>query len=98
MLSEKSSLVSTVMLSRSKVLPKVLRLLEQIQGSTLSSHRITTGFGPFEHLTCGLLPKGRDYSPPEFCFVRSPAFWLAVILMGIHSAMNVQITTNWRWG
>ena len=43
-----------------------------------SSHN--HGFGPFEHLTCGLLPKGRDHSPPEFCFVRSPAFWWFTVL------------------
>ena len=59
MLSEKSSLVFTVMLSRSR----------------------------------GLLQKGQDYSPPKFCFVRSPAFLVGTtMLMGIYSAMNVRIT------
>ena len=50
-----------------------------ILGSTLSSHCMTTGFGPFELLTCGLLQRGRDYSPPRACFhLRSPALdWLS---------------------
>ena len=30
-----------------------------LQGSTLSDHCMTTGFGPFEFLTCSLLQKGR---------------------------------------
>ena len=65
-----------------------------LQGSALSGHRMTTGFGPFELLTCGLLQKGRGHSLPKFYFVRSPAFWLAqlflwAILMGIHSVMNI---------
>ena len=47
-----------------------------LQGSTLSSPCMTTGFGPFELPTRGLLQKGRDHSPPKFCFVRSQAFWL----------------------
>ena len=34
------------------------------QGSTLSGHCMTTGFGPFELPTCGLLQKGQDHSPP----------------------------------
>ena len=65
-----------------------------LQGSTLSDPRMTTGFGPFELPTRGLLQKGRDHSPPKFCFVRSPAFWLVgtAIARGIHSAMNIQIT------
>ena len=36
------------------------------QGSTLSGPRMTTGFGPFELPTRGLLQKGRDHSPPKF--------------------------------
>ena len=51
-----------------------------LQGSTLSSHRMTMGFSPFELATHGLLQKGRDHSLPKFCFVRSPAFWLAQLL------------------
>ena len=39
-----------------------------LQGSTLSGPRMTTGFGPFELLTRGLLQKGRDHSPPKACF------------------------------
>ena len=30
--------------------------------------RMTTGFGPFELPTRGLLQKGRDHSPPKACF------------------------------
>ena len=52
-----------------------------LQGSTLSGLRMTTGFGPFELPNCGLLQKGRDHSPPKFCFVRSPASWLAQLLL-----------------
>ena len=52
------------------------------------------GFGPFELPTRGLLQKGRDHSPPKFCFVRSPASWFAQLLLWacIYSAINVQIT------
>ena len=39
-----------------------------LQRSTLSSHRMTTSFGPFELLTCGLLQKGWDHFPPKACF------------------------------
>ena len=39
-----------------------------LQGSTLSGPRMTTGFGPFELPTRGLLQKGRDHSPPIACF------------------------------
>ena len=41
---------------------------------------MTTGFGPFELPTCGLLQRGRDHSPPKACFInlRSPAFgWVS---------------------
>ena len=35
---------------------------------------MTTGFGLFELLTCGLLQRGRDHSPPKACFyLRSSA-------------------------
>ena len=59
--------------------------------STLSGPRMTMGFGPFELPTRGLLQKGRDYSPPKGCFEEF-SFWLAYSAMGIHSAMNTQIT------
>ena len=61
------------------------------QGSTLSGPRMTAGFGPFELPTRGLLQKGRDHSPPKVCF-EEPSFWLAHSAMGIHSAINIQIT------
>ena len=64
---------------------------------TLSNPRMTTGFGPFELPTHGLLKNGRDHSPPMVCFVE-PSFWLAHTAMGIHSVMNIQITNNWGWG
>ena len=38
------------------------------QGSTLSGHHMTTGFGPFELPTHGLLQKGWDHSLPKACF------------------------------
>ena len=62
-----------------------------LQGSTLSGPRMTTGFGPFELPTRGLLQKGRDHSLPKVCF-EEPSFWLAHTAMGIHSAINIQIT------
>ena len=62
-----------------------------LQGSTLSGPRMTTGFGPFELPTRGLLQKGWDHSLPKVCF-EEPSFWLAHSAMGIHSAINIQIT------
>ena len=63
-----------------------------LQGSTLSGHcMMTTGFGPFELPTRGLLQKGRNHSPPKVCFEK-PSFWLAHSAMGIHSAVYIQIT------
>ena len=62
-----------------------------LHGSTLSGPHMTTGFGPFELPTRGLLQKGRDHSPPKVCF-EEPSFWSAHSAMGIHSAMNIQIT------
>ena len=35
-----------------------------LQGSTLSDHRMTTGFGTFELPTYDLLQRGRDHFPP----------------------------------
>ena len=58
-----------------------------LQGSTLSGPRMTTGFGPFEPLTHGLLQKGRDHSLPKACFE-----WGAQLSVGIHRAMNILIT------
>ena len=45
-----------------------------VQGSTLSSHCMTTGFGPFELPTHVLLQKGQDHSPRKFCFAQ-PFGW-----------------------
>ena len=59
-----------------------------LQGSTLSGPPMTTGFGPFELPTSGLL---QDHSPPKVCFEES-SFCLAHSAVGIHSAMNIQIT------
>ena len=67
------------------------------QGSILSGPRMTTGFGPFELPTRGLLQKGRDHSPPKVCF-EEPSFWLAHSAMGIHSAINIQITKQMGGG
>ena len=60
----------------------------------------TTGFGPFELLTRGLLQKGQDHSLPKFCMLcEEPSFLVSTtILMGIHSAMNILIIINWGWG
>ena len=57
-----------------------------LQGSTLSGPCMSTGFGPFEFPTSGLLQKGRDHSPPKFCFV-SPAFWLVQLLLGAFTVL-----------
>ena len=51
-----------------------------LQGSTISSHHMTMGFGPFELPTHGLLQKGWDHSPPKACFQE--------LLVGIQSAIN----------
>ena len=48
---------------------KYARKITGFQGSTLSDHRMTTGFGPFELPTCGLLQRGQDHSPPKACFI-----------------------------
>ena len=48
---------------------KYAQKIAGLQGSTLSDHRMTTGFGPFELLTCGLLQRGQDHSPPKACFI-----------------------------
>ena len=55
-----------------------------LQGSTLSDHRMTTGFGPFELPTCGLLQRGRDHSPPKVCFI-----WGAQLLVGFQSIISI---------
>ena len=64
-----------------------------LQGSTLSSSHMTTGFGPFELPTRGLLQKGRDHSPPKFCFVRSPASWFA---QKNHKKLSPHVRTGTR--
>ena len=38
------------------------------RGSILSGHHMTIGFGSFELLTCGLLQRGWDHSPPRLVF------------------------------
>ena len=43
-------------------LEDVLKNPPELQGSTLSSHRMTTGFSPIELPTRGLLRKGQDHS------------------------------------
>ena len=58
-----------------------------LQGSTLSGPRMTTGFGPFELPTRGLLQTGRDHSPPKACFE-----WGAQLSVGIQTAKNILIT------
>ena len=45
-----------------------------LQGSSLSDHRMTTGFGSFELPTCRLLQRGGDHS--LFLF-EEPSSWLA---------------------
>ena len=58
-----------------------------LQETTLSDPRMTTGFDPFELPTRGLLQKGRHHSPLKFCFVRSPASWLAQLLLGAFTVL-----------
>ena len=65
-----------------------------LQESTLSGPCMTTGFGPFELPTCGLLRKA---APPKICFQES-SFWLAHSAMGILSAINIQITKQIEGG
>ena len=62
-----------------------------LQGSTLSGHRMTTAFGPFEFPTRGLLQKGCDRSPPKACF-EEPSSWLAFTVLWIFKVLY-----NWRW-
>ena len=51
-----------------------------LQVSTLSGHCMTTGFGPFELSTYGLLQRGRDHSPAKGCFdLRNPALGYSAI-------------------
>ena len=65
-----------------------------LQGSTLSGPHMTTGFGPFELPTRGLLQKRRDHSPPKVCF-EEPSFWLAHSAMGkIEKASILSSMTN----
>ena len=58
-----------------------------LQGSTLPDPRMTMDFSPFELPTHGLLQEGRDHSPPKFCFVRRPAFWLVQLLLGAFTVL-----------
>ena len=59
------------------------------QGSSLSNHRKTTGFGPFKLPTHSPVQKGRDHSPPKafleesssfIFFLVSRLFWILCIL------------------
>ena len=59
-----------------------------LQWSTLSGHCMTMGFGPFELPTCGLLQKGRDHSPPKFCF-EEPSIWLAQLLLWAFTVLYI---------
>ena len=65
---------------------KVLFIFEEYaqksagQGSTLSGHRMTTGFDPFELPTCGLLQGGWDHFPPKACF-EEPSSRLASMVL-----------------
>ena len=40
-----------------------------LQGNTLSDHLMTTGFGPFELPTCGLLKRGRTTPHLRLVFI-----------------------------
>ena len=62
-----------------------------LQGSILSGHRMTTGFGNIELPTRGLLQKGREHSLPKFCFAElaSPAFWLAQLLLWAFTVLKL---------
>ena len=55
----------TELLFRLEICSKIAGL----QGSTLSDHHMTTGFGPFELPTCGLVQREPDHSAPEACFI-----------------------------
>ena len=59
-----------------------------LQGSTLSDHRMITGFGPFELPTCGLLQRGRDHSPPKACFLFEESSSRCSV--GFQSTINIQ--------
>ena len=65
-----------------------------LQGSTLSDPRMTTGFIPFELPTHGLLQKGRDHFPSKFCFMRSPASWLAQLLLLAFTVLQIYKLLN----
>ena len=67
-----------------------------LQGSTLSDHRMTTGFGPFELPTCGLLQRGRDHCTMSY----SASTWGHIV---VHSLLAIMFNTNcvlskkWGW-
>ena len=52
--------------SHGKLLFRLKKKNAGLQGSTLSDHRMTTGFGPFEVPTCGLLQRGQDNTPLQY--------------------------------
>ena len=54
------------------------------QGSSLSDHRKTTGFGPFKLPTRSPLQKGRDHSPPKV-FLEESSAWFNLEYPGVLS-------------
>ena len=48
-----------------------------LQGNTLSDHRMTTGFGPFELPTCELLQRGGTTPHIRLVLFEEPSSWLA---------------------
>ena len=54
------------------------------QGSSLSDHRKTTGFGPFKLPTRSPLQKGQDHSPPK-AFLEESSTWFILEYPGVLS-------------
>ena len=54
------------------------------QGSSLSNHRKTMGFGPFKLPTCSPLQKGRNHSPPK-AFLEESSAWFSLEYPGVLS-------------
>ena len=54
------------------------------QGSSLSDHRKTTGFGPFKLPTRSPLQKGQDHSPPK-AFLEESSAWFNLEYLGVLS-------------
>ena len=68
-----------------------------LQWSTLSDHRMTTGFGPFKLPTCGLLQKGwdPDHSPPKGCFEESISWLVFTVSVNIQIAKQIGGGAQW---